>query len=78
MEPTIQPLQKWLSGRKETITELRKLADDLDKKYKTCNKVGIAGATLGVVAAGKKPLKSWLSDPNSPKHYMKFGFNRPD
>lgn len=52
MEPTIQPLQKWLSGRKETITELRKLADDLDRKYKTCNKVGIAGATLGVVAAG--------------------------
>ena len=49
MEPKIPPLTDWLKGRKETVTALNQLADDLDKKYKTCNLIGLVSATTGVV-----------------------------
>lgn len=59
MDPRIQPLADWLSGREDTLASLHKLADELDESYKTCNVVGTTGATVGVVgtlAAGRQSL----------------------
>ena len=58
MDPGIKHLKEWLEGRDETVKCLQEIADTLNNRSKTNDKVGIAGRTVGLlgVAAGKHKL----------------------
>ena len=58
MDPGIKPMKEWSKGRDETVKCLQEIADTLNNRSKTNDKVGMDGRTVGLlgVAAGNHKL----------------------